>query len=73
MSEKKHVIVIGAGFAGLQTVKKLSKDKNLRITFIDRKNHHLFQPLLYQVATAVLNPADRLHIKGKTLLFLWMK
>lgn len=58
MSEKKHVIVIGAGFAGLQTVKKLSKDKNLRITFIDRKNHHLFQPLLYQVATAVLNPAD---------------
>ena len=52
------MIVIGAGFAGLQTVKKLSKDKNLRITFIDRKNHHLFQPLLYQVATAVLNPAD---------------
>ena len=58
MSEKKHVIVIGAGFGGLQTVKKLSKNKNLRITLIDRKNHHLFQPLLYQVATAVLNPAD---------------
>lgn len=58
MNEKKHVVVIGAGFGGLQAVKKLSGNKNIRITFIDRKNHHLFQPLLYQVATAVLSPAD---------------
>ncbi|MDQ3021039.1 MAG: NAD(P)/FAD-dependent oxidoreductase [Bacteroidota bacterium] len=58
MEHKKHVIVIGAGFGGLQAVKKLAKDKSLRITLIDRSNHHLFQPLLYQVATAVLSPAD---------------
>ncbi|MEO8209584.1 MAG: FAD-dependent oxidoreductase, partial [bacterium] len=58
MEDKKHVIVIGAGFGGLQAVKKLAKDKSLRITLIDRSNHHLFQPLLYQVATAVLSPAD---------------
>ena len=58
MEYKKHVVVVGAGFGGLQTVKKLAKDKSLHITLIDRSNHHLFQPLLYQVATAVLSPAD---------------
>ncbi len=58
MENKKHVVVVGAGFGGLQAVKKLAKDKSLHITLIDRSNHHLFQPLLYQVATAVLSPAD---------------
>jgi len=58
MKIKKHVIVVGAGFGGLQAVKKLSRCKDIEITFIDRTNHHLFQPLLYQVATAVLSPAD---------------
>lgn len=58
MKDKKQVTVIGAGFGGLQAVKKLSKNPNIHITLIDRKNHHLFQPLLYQVATAVLSPAD---------------
>ena len=58
MDNVKHVVIIGAGFGGLQAVKKLSKNKNLRISLIDRTNHHLFQPLLYQVATAVLSPAD---------------
>lgn len=58
MSDKKNVVIVGAGFGGLQAVKKLSKDKNLNITLIDRANHHLFQPLLYQIATAVLSPAD---------------
>ncbi len=58
MEDKKHVVVIGAGFGGLQAVKKLAKDKSLQITLVDRSNHHLFQPLLYQVATAVLSPAD---------------
>ncbi|XDD52240.1 NAD(P)/FAD-dependent oxidoreductase [Leptospira sp. WS92.C1] len=57
-SGKKKVVIIGAGFGGLQAVKKLSQNKNLDITVIDKKNHHLFQPLLYQVATAVLSPAD---------------
>lgn len=58
MKDSKHVVVIGAGFGGLQAVKKLAKDKSIRITLIDRSNHHLFQPLLYQVASAVLSPAD---------------
>jgi NADH:ubiquinone reductase (H+-translocating) len=53
-----HVVVVGGGFAGLNCVKELSRHKNLRITLIDEKNHHLFQPLLYQVATAGLNPSD---------------
>lgn len=57
-SNQKKVVVIGAGFGGLQAVKQLSQNNNLDITVIDKKNHHLFQPLLYQVATAVLSPAD---------------
>lgn len=57
-SNRKKVVVIGAGFGGLQAVKQLSQNDNLDITVIDKKNHHLFQPLLYQVATAVLSPAD---------------
>ena len=52
-----NVIVIGGGFAGLNLVKALCRS-NHAITLIDRTNHHLFQPLLYQVATAVLSPAD---------------
>ena len=70
MEFKKHVIIIGAGFGGLQAVKKLSRDKELRITFIDRSNHHLFQPLLYQVATAVLSPAD-IAIPTRSLTDKW--
>lgn len=50
--------MVGGGFAGLNCVKKLSKNKNLSITLIDRRNHHVFQPLLYQVATAALSPAE---------------
>jgi NADH dehydrogenase len=58
MKAQKKVVIVGAGFGGLQAVKKLPKCENLTITLIDRQNHHLFQPLLYQVATAVLSPAD---------------
>jgi len=54
----KKVIIIGGGFAGISTAKLLSKKKNLDILMIDRNNHHVFQPLLYQVATATLNPGD---------------
>jgi NADH:ubiquinone reductase (H+-translocating) len=53
----KKVVVIGGGFAGIRAAKALS-DPSLSITVIDRKNHHTFQPLLYQVATATLSPAD---------------
>jgi NADH dehydrogenase len=52
-----HVVVVGAGFGGLNAVRALEAS-NVRVTVIDRRNHHLFQPLLYQVATAALSPAD---------------
>lgn len=56
-SEQPHVVIIGAGFGGLYAAKRLESSP-LSVTLIDRKNHHTFQPLLYQVATAALNPAD---------------
>lgn len=52
-----HVVIVGGGFGGLEAAKALATAP-VRITLIDRRNHHLFQPLLYQVATAGLNPAD---------------
>lgn len=55
---KKHVVIVGGGFAGINAAKKLGKNKNFEITLVDRRNYHLFQPLLYQVATAGLSPAD---------------
>ena len=54
---RPHVVILGGGFAGIATARGLAK-ADVRITLVDRTNHHLFQPLLYQVATAVLNPAD---------------
>ncbi|HME86560.1 MAG TPA: NAD(P)/FAD-dependent oxidoreductase [Roseiarcus sp.] len=52
-----HVVVVGAGFGGLETVHRLA-GAPVRITLVDRRNHHLFQPLLYQVATASLAPSE---------------
>src|ERR1700712_3043876 len=54
---KKKVIIIGGGFGGLWAAKALA-DKPVDVTLVDRKNHHTFQPLLYQVATAVLSPGE---------------
>ncbi len=54
---KPKVVIIGAGFGGLTAAKYL-KNKEVDVIIIDRRNHHLFQPLLYQVATGALNPAD---------------
>jgi NADH dehydrogenase len=56
-TELPHVVIVGAGFGGLEAAKKLACE-NVRVTVIDRTNYHLFQPLLYQVATAALSPAD---------------
>jgi NADH dehydrogenase len=56
-TEKPQVVIVGAGFGGLEAAKKLAR-KDVRVTVIDRTNYHLFQPLLYQVATAALSPAD---------------
>lgn len=53
----RRVVIIGGGFGGLEAAKALRK-ASVRITLLDRQNHHLFQPLLYQVATAALSPAD---------------
>ncbi len=55
---QKEVVVIGGGFAGLAAAKELASSAQVHVTLVDQRNHHLFQPLLYQVATAGLNPAD---------------
>jgi NADH dehydrogenase len=55
---KTIVVIVGAGFAGLNAAKRLANAPGVHVILIDQRNHHLFQPLLYQVATAGLNPAD---------------
>lgn len=55
--DKDHVVIIGGGFGGIAAAKKLAKAAK-KVTLIDKQNHHLFQPLLYQVATAALAPSD---------------
>jgi NADH dehydrogenase len=57
MAKKPRVVIIGGGFGGLQAAKKLA-GREVEVALIDRKNHHTFQPLLYQVATAVLSPGE---------------
>lgn len=57
MEHRPHVVVIGGGFGGLAAARNLGRAP-VTVTLVDRRNHHLFQPLLYQVATAALNPAD---------------
>ena len=52
-----HVVIIGGGFGGLYAAKRLA-GKDVKVTLVDRRNHHVFQPLLYQVATAGLSPGD---------------
>src|SRR5215470_13509842 len=55
--ERPHVVILGGGFGGLETAKAL-RHAAVDVTLVDRLNHHCFQPLLYQVATAALSPAD---------------
>ena len=57
METKPRVVIIGGGFGGLEAAKELA-NKPVKVTIIDKKNHHTFQPLLYQVATAVLSPGE---------------
>ena len=57
MDARPHVVIIGGGFGGLYAARALGGE-DVSVTVVDRRNHHLFQPLLYQVATASLNPAD---------------
>jgi NADH dehydrogenase len=70
MSELPHVVVVGGGFGGLDAARALA-NAPVRVTLLDRHNYHLFQPLLYQVATASLSPADiaspiRWILRGQT-------
>ncbi len=57
MNDRPHVVIIGAGFGGLRVAKRLA-GKPVRVTLIDKRNYHLFQPLLYQVATAGISPHE---------------
>src|SRR5947199_2426843 len=52
-----RVVILGGGFGGLYAARALRRAR-VRVTLVDRRNHHVFQPLLYQVATAALNPAN---------------
>ncbi len=54
----QHVVIIGGGFGGMYAAKKLGNKKGIKVTLIDKRNFHLFQPLLYQVATGGLSPGD---------------
>ncbi|SHJ65259.1 NADH dehydrogenase [Rubritalea squalenifaciens DSM 18772] len=58
LSEVKKVVIIGGGFAGLECARQLANKPTFEVTLLDRTNHHLFQPLLYQVATATLAAPD---------------
>ena len=57
-SSETHAVIVGGGFAGVACAKQLQDHPGVRVTLIDRRNHHVFQPLLYQVATATLSPGD---------------
>jgi NADH:quinone reductase (non-electrogenic) len=58
MLETRRVVIVGGGFGGLNCARRLSGRRDLSVTLIDRRNYHLFQPLLYQVAMAGLSPSD---------------
>src|ERR1700744_6397327 len=70
--ERKRVVIVGGGFAGLAAAHAL-RHADAEVFLIDRRNHHIFQPLLYQVATAVLSPAEiaapirQLEVKQRNL------
>src|SRR3989337_591282 len=57
MEKPHHVVIIGGGFGGLDAAQSLKRTR-VQVTLVDRRNFHLFQPLLYQVATGALSPAN---------------
>lgn len=77
-NQKHHIVIIGAGFGGLHAARALAKDA-VKITLIDRNNYHLFQPLLYQVATAGITPEEiaypvrSVFRQQKIWIFVWQR
>jgi NADH:ubiquinone reductase (H+-translocating) len=67
---KQRVVIIGGGFGGIRAAKALGRTGKFQVTVLDRKNHHLFQPLLYQVASASLNPSD-IAVPIRQILARW--
>ena len=57
-TDAKRVVIVGGGFAGLNLAKKLRKCSRYQVVLVDQNNYHLFKPLLYQVASAGLDPSD---------------
>jgi NADH dehydrogenase len=55
---RHRVVIVGGGFGGLNVAKGLGRDERVQVTIVDRRNHHVFQPLLYQVATGALAPGE---------------
>ena len=58
VSNRHRVVIVGGGFAGLYAARELGKADDVALTVVDRRNFHLFQPLLYQVATGALSPGE---------------
>ncbi|WP_260695447.1 FAD-dependent oxidoreductase [Rhizobium leguminosarum] len=63
----RRVVIIGGGFGGLACAIELGAAGDIKVTLVDRRNHNLFQPLLYQIATAALSPAEIAEPIRKTL------
>ena len=55
---KKHILIVGGGFAGINLIKSLKNDKRFRITLVDKNNYHFFPPLIYQVATSFIEASN---------------
>ncbi|WP_394660134.1 FAD-dependent oxidoreductase, partial [uncultured Chryseobacterium sp.] len=55
---KKHIVIVGGGFAGINLIKSLVNDKRFRITLVDKNNYHFFPPLIYQVATSFIEASN---------------
>src|SRR6516162_6344708 len=67
-STDKHVVVVGGGFAGLGCARALARRRGVRVTLLDRNNYHQFQPMLYQVVSSQLAPADVAYSLRKVFL-----
>ncbi len=65
---KKHVVIVGGGFAGLGCARELAKHADVRVTLLDKNNYHQFQPMLYQVATSQLAPEDLAYSLRKVFI-----